>query len=259
MIVLQGDIFISGSKNTDIDGLMLSAKIDNTIVASVEISKGTTSSRYVSFEIGPDESLEGKDIEFWIGNQMAIQSIPFGPTTPSGTYCAGCSWVLPLSKTLDLNFSAFPVATPTPIPASASPAFLTGNCLIGSILSAPPELSVIDAYIGDELVGTGTVSGPDFSITIDPGTVEYIGKQVTFVIAGTNSKTSYAFVEDDFQTSFKLFFPEYIPPAPTPTPVPLNTPVPTPTAVPEPTRTPTPLPEPTATYTATPTPTQTQS
>ena len=255
MIVLQGDVFISGSKNTDIDGLLLNAKIDNNIVGSIEISKGTASSRYVSLEIGPNESLEGKDIEFWIGNQMAIESIPFGPTTPSGTYCAGCSWVLPLSKTLDLNFSAFPVATPTPVPASAAPAFLTGNLIFGSVLSAPAELSIIEAYIGNELVGTGTVSGPDFSITIDPGTVDYIGMDVTFVISGSNSKTTYKFLDDDFQTSFKLFFPEYIPPAPTATPVPLNTPVPTPTMVPEPTRTPTPLPEPTPTYTATPTPT----
>jgi len=255
MIVLQGDIFISGTKNSDVDGLMLNAKIDNNIVGSVEISKGTASSRYVSLEVGPNENLEGKMIEFWIGNQMAVETIPFGPTTPSGTYCKGCSWVLPLSKTLNLNFSSFPVATPTPVPATASPAFLTGNLIFGSVLSAPAELNLIEAYIGEELVGTGSVNGPDFSITIDPGTVDYIGKEVMFVIAGTNSKTTYTFVEDDFQTSFKLFFPQYIPPAPTATPIPLSTAVPTATPVPEPTRTPTPQPEPTATYTPTPTPT----
>ena len=255
MLVLQGDIFVSGTQSPQLDGLILNAKISDKIVASIEIAKDTTSSRFVALEIGPNESLEGKDVEFWIGNQKAVETVPFGPTTPSGTYCQGCSWVLPLSKTVNLNFSSFPVATPTPVPASAAPAFLTGNLIFGSVLSAPPELKVIEAYIGDELVGTGTVNGPDFSITIDPGTVSYIGKEVIFVIADTNSKSTYTFVDDDFQTDFKLFFPQYIPPPPTATPVPLATAVPTATSVPEPTRTPTPQPEPTPTYTPTPTPT----
>ena len=71
----------------------------------------------------------------------------------------------------------------------------------------------------------------------------------------TQSNTNYIFSSDDFLTGYKLFFPEYIPPAPTATPVPLATAIPTPTATPEPTRTPTPVPEPTPTYTPTPTPT----
>tara|TARA_Y100000768_G_scaffold386351_1_gene374555 strand:+ start:83 stop:1117 length:1035 start_codon:yes stop_codon:yes gene_type:complete len=252
MLVFQGDIFISGIQNSDIDGLTLEAKIGSTVLGSIEVAKSTTSSRYVSLEVGPNENLEGQDITFWIGNQKAEQSVPFGPTTPSGTYCKGCSWVLPLSKTLDLNFSSFPVATPTPVPASAAPAFLTGNVIFGSVLSAPEELTDLQAYIGDLLVGSGSVSGPNFSITIDPGTVEYIGKEVTFKIAGTDSKTTYIFQEDDFQTTFKLFFPEYIPPQPTATPIPAN---PTATPLPDPTRTPTPVPDPTPTYTPTPTPT----
>ena len=255
MLVMQGDIFIAGAKNSNIDGLILTAKIGEQVVGSVEISKSTASSRYVSLEIGPDESLEGKDITFWIGNQMASQSRPFGPLTPSGTYCTGCSWVLPISADMNLNFSAFPQATPTPIPESAAPAFITGNVIFGSILSAPNELTEIYAYIDDELVGTGTVKGPDFSITVDPGTVDYIDKNVVFVIGGTNSKTSYKFQADDFITDYKLFFPEYIPPTPTPTAVPLATAIPTATSTPEPTRTPTPVPEPTPTYTPTPTPT----
>ena len=255
MLVLQGDILVSGVKNSQIDGLILQASISGKNVGSIEIASKTVSSRYVALEIGPDESLEGQMIDFSIGNQLASESIPFGPVTPSGSYCKGCSWVLPITRTLDLNFSSVPVATPTPVPASASPSFLTGNLIFGSILSAPAELNEIKAYIGNELVGVGTVNGPDYSITIDPGTIEYVGKSVTFEIAGTLSKTTYIFVEDDFQTDIKLFFPQYIPPPPTPTPTPLATAVPTATAVPEPTRTPTPLPEPTATYTATPTPT----
>tara|TARA_B100000676_G_scaffold108024_1_gene108087 strand:- start:262 stop:1299 length:1038 start_codon:yes stop_codon:yes gene_type:complete len=255
MLILQGDIFVSGSKNSSLDGLILTAKIKGNNVASVEIANKTASSRYVALEIGPNESLEGELIEFWIGNQKAVETIPFGPTTPSGSYCKGCSWVLPLSKSVDLNFSTFPSATPTPVPASALPAFITGNVIFGSILSAPESLTEIEAYIDDELVGIGTVKGPDFSVTIDPGTVAYTGKTVTFKIADSESKSTYTFNPDDFITDYKLFFPEYIPPTPTPTPPPAATAIPTPTSTPEPTRTPTPIPEATPTYTPTPTPT----
>jgi len=255
MLIIQGDIFISGSKNPSLDGLILTAKINGNKVSSIEIAKNTASSRFVALEIGPNESLEGESIEFWIGNQKAVETIPFGPTSPSGAYCKGCSWVLPLSKSVDLNFSTFPSATPTPIPASAPPAFITGNVIFGSILSAPDSLTEIEAYIDDELVGTGTVKGPDFSITIDPGTVEYTGKIVNFKIANSESKTTYTFNPDDFITDYKLFFPEYMPPTATPTPPPVATAIPTPTSTPEPTRTPTPVPEPTPTYTPTPTPT----
>lgn len=252
MLVLQGDITVSGSPNSMIDGLTLHAKIDGDIVGSTEISKNTISSRYVALEIGPNESIEGKMVSFYIGNQKANESTPFGPVTPSGSYCKGCSWVLPITKTLNLSFNSFPVATPTPVPASAIPSFLTGNLIFGSVLSAPDNLTEIEAFIDGELVGTGSVKGPEYSITIDPGTVEYIGKTVTFKIAGTLSKTTYVFEQDQFKTDFKLFFPEYIPPTPIP---PIATAIPTATAIPEPTRTPTPMPEPTATYTPTPTPT----
>lgn len=99
MIVAQGDIAISGTANSDIDGLLLYAKIGNNILGSVEISKNTTSSRYVSLEIGPNDSLEGEIVEFWIGNQKALETIPFGPTTPSGTYWQSTSSSQSLSPT----------------------------------------------------------------------------------------------------------------------------------------------------------------
>ena len=251
MLVLQGDITVSGIKDSSVDGLILTAKIEGQDVGSIEISKGTTSSRYIALEIGPNAPLEGKTINLFIGNEKANESIPFGPTTPSGQYCPGCSWVLPLSKTLNLSFNSFPQATPTPVPASVAPAFISGNVIFGSILSAPSELTTIEAFIDGELVGTGSVLGPDFSITVDPGNENYLGKQVIFKIGGSDSKTTYSFVPDDFITEFKLFFPEYVAPTPTPTVVAPSAPTP----IPEPTRTPTPIPEPTPTYTPTATPT----
>jgi hypothetical protein len=125
--------------------------------------------------------------------------------------------------------------------------------IFGSLLEAPVGYDKITAYSDNEIIGNGQVLGNTFSITLDPGDITYIGKPIVFRIGDYFSKTTYAFLADDFQIDFKLFFPEYIPPTPTPTMEP--TPIPTPTPTMEPTRTATPVPEPTATFTATPTPT----
>jgi len=253
MLVLQGDIILGDTVNTktsSLDGYTLHAKIGDEIVGSVKIGDNLTG-RYSGLEIGPIVQLEGETISFWIGSEKSIETAIFGPLTPSGQYCPGCTWSLPISRTLNLHFRQIPLPTPTPAPASVEPSFLTGTVIFGSVLSAPDGVSSIEAYIDGELIGTGEVNGSDFSITIDPGNELYLGKKVSFMIAGYESKTSYTFAENDFQTDFKLFFPQYIPPTATPEPV--IAPVATP--IPEPTRTPTPVPEPTPTYTPTATPT----
>ena len=258
MIVYQGDVMMTGSfaKTSSLDGLLLEAKVDNTVLGSVRIGENL-SGRFSNLELGPDLDFEGSKVTFWIGNQKSLESDTFGPLTASGEYCRGCTWSLPISRTINLHFDKVPEPTPTPAPEAVEPSFLTGNLIFGSVLSAPEGVNIIDAYIGDELIGTGSVNGSEFSITLDPGNETYLNKLVTFVIAGYESKTKYNFLAEDFQTDFKLFFPQYIPPTSTPTPIPAATAVPVPTAVPapEPTRTPTPVPEPTPTYTPTPTPT----
>ena len=252
MVVFQGDVMLTGSfaKTSSLDGFLLEAKVDGKTLGSTTIGKDLTG-RFSGLELGPDLDSEGKIISFWIGNQKAIETDIFGPLTTSGEYCRGCTWSLPLSRSINLHFESVPLPTPTPAPASVEPSFLTGTLIFGSILSAPEGVNVIEAYIEDELIGTGTVNGPDFSITLDPGNETYLGKTVMFQIAGYESKTKYTFVAEDFQTDFKLFFPQYIPP----TPVPAATAVPTAIPTPEPTRTSTPVPEPTPTYTPTATPT----
>ncbi|MDC0253000.1 hypothetical protein OAK52_02430 [Chloroflexi bacterium] len=257
MLIIQGDIILgdtSNTKSSSLDGFIMHAKIGDKIVSSTVIGEKLTG-RFSGLEIGPEELLEGESITFWVGNEKSIETAIFGPLTPSGQYCPGCTWSLPISRTLNLHFRQIPLPTPTPAPASVQPSFLTGSLIFGSVLSAPEGVESIDAFVGDILVGTGEVSGSDFSITIDPGIETFLGTEVTFVIAGYESKTSYIFAENDFRTDFKLFFPQYIPPTPTATPAPLSTAVPAATSTPEPTRTPTPIPEPTPTYTPTPTPT----
>lgn len=256
MIVLQGDVFINNVKTPQVDGLILEARIGNESVGQITVGE-LGSSRFSGFEIGPLPAKEGSSITFWLGDEKAIEQTIFGQLTPSGQYCAGCTWSLPISRIVDLHFQQFPLSTPTPVPDKAEPTFITGNLIFGSMLSAPEGFNTISALIEGELVGTGSVEGPDFSITIDPGDVSYIGKQVVFKIGESLSKTTYTFVENGFITDFKIFFPQYVAPTPTPTVVapPMPTQIPTPTSTPEPTRTPTPVPQPTATYTATPTPT----
>ncbi|MBO00740.1 MAG: hypothetical protein CL438_08785 [Acidimicrobiaceae bacterium] len=252
MVIFQGDVMLTGSfaKTSSLDGFLLEAKVDGKTLGTTVIGKDLTG-RFSGLELGPDIIAEGGIISFWIGNQKAIETDIFGPVTTTGEYCRGCTWSLPLSRSINLHFESVPLPTPTPAPAPVEPSFLTGTLIFGSILSAPEGVNVIEAYIEDELIGTGTVNGPDFSITLDPGNETYLGKTVMFQIAGYESKTKYTFVAEDFQTDFKLFFPQYIPP----TPVPAATAVPTAIPTPEPTRTSTPVPEPTPTYTPTATPT----
>ena len=255
MIIYQGDVMMSGSfaKTSSLDGFKLEARILGETIGSTVIGENLTG-RFSGLEIGPRKEYEGETVEFWIGNEKSTESDIFGPITPSGDYCPGCTWSLPLSRSINLHFNSIPQPTPTPIPASVEPSFLTGSIIFGSVLSAPTGISDIEAFIDGELVGKGSVNGPDFSITIDPGNESYLGKSVIFKIAGYESKTKYIFAEEDFITSFKLFFPEYIPPTATPTPV-VPTAIPTLVPTPEPTRTPTAVPQPTATYTPTATPT----
>ena len=257
MLILQGNIAILDQGNaSELDGLLLEAKVNGSIIGTVTIGQ-TLSGRYSGLELGPNSSAEGGLIEFWIGNQKSVTTMIFGKLTVSGTYCKGCTWSLPESRVLNLNFNTVPQPTPTPAPDTAEPSFLTGTLIFGSILESPEGFDEIIAYSGDEIVGKGIVNNGTFSITIDPGDVTYVGKPIVFKIAGFSSKTTYSFLSDDFQIDYKLFFPEYIAPTPIPvipTSVP-PTPIPTPTPTPEATRTATPVPEPTPTYTTTPTPT----
>ena len=252
MVIFQGDVIIGtgNQKTSSLDGLVMDAKISDQIVGSVKIGENLTG-RFSGLEIGPNLTLEGEKISFWIGNEKALEESIFGPLTPSGEYCPGCTWSLPISRSLNLHFNQVPLPTPTPAPAPVLPSFLTGSLIFGSVLSAPEGVKDILAYVGDEIIGVGEVSGPSFSITVDPGNENYLGKEVIFKIEGYESKTKYIFQEDEFKTDVKLFFPQYVPPTSTPTPSQPEIP----TSTPEPTRTPTPVPEPTPTYTPTPTPT----
>ena len=262
MLVVSGDVFLEGNsiKTDSLDGYNLIAKVGDVTLGTIAIGNVVTG-RFSGLQIGPDIPSEGKNIEFWIGNQKATETIVFGQTTASGAYCGGCSWALPIVRTLDLTFQKVPDPTPTPTPDEAGPHFISGKLIFGSNPNAPDGYETIIAKIDDESIGSGTVTGGNFTITADPGTVEYIGKDMIFHIGEYISQTKIKFEADGFKEGKTLFFPAFIPtatPTPTalpPTVTPTPTPLPTATSTPQPTRTATPVAQPTATYTATPTPT----
>ena len=262
MLVVSGNIFLEGNsiKTDSLDGYKVEARVGDVILGTIVIGN-VVSGRFSGLQIGPNIALEGNNIEFWIGNQKATETLIFGQTTASGVYCSGCSWALPIVKTLDLTFQKIPEATPTPTPDDAGPHFISGKLIFGSNPSAPDGYGTIIAKIDGEPIGAGTVTGGNYTITSDPGTVEYIGKDMIFHIGEYISQTKIKFEADGFQEAKTLFFPAFIPTAtPTPTAVPPTvtptpTPLPTATSTPQPTRTATPVAQPTATYTATPTPT----
>ena len=88
MLVLQGDLFLTPTtqKTSRFDGLLLEAKIDGEILGSTIIGKNLTG-RYSGLEVGPNIDLEGKQISFYIGGEVALEKEIFGPVTVQGSYC----------------------------------------------------------------------------------------------------------------------------------------------------------------------------
>ena len=92
---------------------------------------------------------------------------------------------MPIVRTLDLTFQKVPDPTPTPTPDDAGPHFISGKLIFGSNPNAPDGYGTIIAKIDDESIGAGTVTVGNYTITADPGTVEYIVKDMIFHIKYT--------------------------------------------------------------------------
>ena len=65
MLVLQGNVYLNGSVATSLDGYTIDAKIGQTQIGSVKIGS-SLSGRYSGFEIGPNVSLEGETVKFFM-------------------------------------------------------------------------------------------------------------------------------------------------------------------------------------------------
>ena len=99
---------------SELDGLLLEAKVNGSIIGTVTIGQ-TLSGRYSGLELGPNSSAEGGTNRILDRKSKVFgTTMIFGKLTVSGTYCKGCTWSLPESRVLNLNFNTVPQATPTP-------------------------------------------------------------------------------------------------------------------------------------------------
>ncbi len=252
-VIYQGNVTINGVPSPD--GFELTAKIRNTAgeviyTSSPAIVGRTISSRYTTLVIGPFKAGEGRTIEFWLDDQVISTTVSVFAPTLNGQICLGCPWTLPILRSLNLDFPAVPVSTPTPAPTATPtevvllPSLYSGQILAGS--SIPPNGTAIYAKVGDYTSPFSTIEGGRYQVVVNPMDESYLDVPVFFFIGNLRAVQSDSFVGNEFLNDFNLIFPE-LPPTPTPTPEP--------TATPEPTRTPTPTPSPTPTATPTVTPT----
>ncbi len=256
--IYQGQVTINGEPAPN--GLEVTAKIRDAsgeiiYSSSPAVTGRSADSRYTALVIGPSPEGEGRVIEFWLEDQVISTDVSIFAPTLNGQVCLGCSWTLPLLRTLDLDFPSAPIATPTPSPTPTptvvilQPSLYSGQVIAGSTI--PPDGTPIYAQVGDYISPFSEIENGRYQLVINPVTEEFLDVPVVFFIGDLRAVQTAPFKGNEFLESFNLIFPN-LPPAPTPTPEP--------TATPEPTRTPTPVPtpSPTATATATPTPIATE-
>ncbi len=252
--IYQGNVTIDGEPAPN--GFELTARIRNSAgdviyTSAPTIVGNTVDSRYTALVVGPAPEAEGRVIEFWLDDQVISTNVSVFAPILNGQVCLGCSWTLPLLRTLDLDFPTAPVATPTPSPTPTPtavvllPSLYSGQVLAGS--SIPPDGTPIFAQVGDYTSPFASIEDGRYQVVVNPVGEEYLDAPVVFFIGELRAVQSVPFKGNEFLDSLNLIFPN-LPPPPTPTPEP--------TATPEPTRTPTPVPtpSPTATPTVTPTP-----
>ena len=185
-------------------------------------------------DIGPGVP-ERAEFDIYIGGQKANQTVMFDPEPVNGCKINNC-----YNVTLDLTLDVIPRPTPTAVPptptplALVNPSLYSGEIRIGSTL-VPDNVEVYAILVDyqSEIVKT---SGGRYSITLNPGTINYVGQDFNLIIQGVYSLTTLPFEANVFTSDSNFLFPDFevttlpIPmllEAPTPTPIP--TPMPTPT------------------------------
>ncbi|MEX0761566.1 MAG: hypothetical protein WD208_13160 [Dehalococcoidia bacterium] len=249
-ISYQGNVTVAGEIAPF--GMQVTARVGGYESLPATIGENTIDGRYVSLTVNAGAERVGQAVEFWLDGQIkADQEDVFAPRTSGGQPCPGCSWTLPISRTLDLSFPDVPVATPTPtltpMPTEAVvlPSFYSGRVVAGS--DVPPDGTEIRAEVGDYISRITEISDGRFSVVVNPVSDAYVGQPVSFYIGSERAFQTVQFQPEVFREDLNLVFEE-LPPAPTQTPGP--------TATPEATRTPTATVPPTPTATATATPTE---
>lgn len=224
-----------------------------------------------------DDSLIGRQVEFWIDGQVRSTTTNFyAVIQPDGTVCGGCPFSFPIPRVVDLDFPSLPEPTPTPTlsptltPVVLRPAFFSGTArtTAGTI----PDSYEIYALVGEDArtAPVPVVDGQYF-LTVNLSDGKYRDAPVRFFIVdigNPNDPTTAleaisapgAFASGAQFSNFNIIFPalsDTPTPTLTPTPAPTDTPTPEPTDTPVPTDTPMPTDTPEPTDTPTPEPTDT--
>ena len=241
----QGTVTVAGQKLENIDTGISNLKIEfisqaqNVQIKGVDtpVPEGTfkfstifgadIAGKY-HIDIGP--GVPGKVIfDIYAGGVKANESLTFLPTAADGCRLSNC-----MNATLDLTVPTIPRPTPTPIPPTptplptVNPSLYSGQIAIGS--GSVPDGIEVYAKIQDYISETVLTEDGGYSITVNPGTINYLNQPIKLVIQGNESITSVAFQENQFVTGVNFLFADFeikaSEPDPTPTPEPLPTPKP---------------------------------
>ena len=241
----QGTVTVAGQKLENIDTGISNLKIEfvsqaqNVQIKGVDtpVPEGTFKFSTIfgadipgkyHIDIGP--GVPGKVIfDIYAGGVKANESLTFLPTAADGCRLSNC-----MNATLDLTVPTIPRPTPTPIPPTptplptVNPSLYSGQIAIGS--GSVPDGIEVYAKIQDYISETVLTEDGGYSITVNPGTINYLNQPIKLVIQGNESITSVAFQENQFVTGVNFLFADFeikaSEPDPTPTPEPLPTPKP---------------------------------
>ena len=265
-VIFDGLVTVNGSP-LGLEGLSLSAKVDDWVSESVTIGEGTPDMNgYENLTVNPPEELLGSEVKFLLNGTVESTTTSYYAVIGSdGSVLANQPIGLPIFRELDIDFPALPDTTaPAPgTPTDQQPSNGGPTLTIFSGQAFTPEGLVPDGYqvfavVGDAIrTNNVTLLEGEYSVAVSTTDASYNGSAIRFYLIDKGdpmnpNKTLEAETPAVFtagqSTVLRLFFPMLAPTA-TPTPEPTATPVP-PTPTPEPTATPvppTPTPEPTAT------------
>jgi len=241
----QGTVTVAGQKLENIDTGISNLKIEfisqaqNIKIKGVDtpVPEGTFKFSTIfgadvpgkyHIDVGP--GVPGKVIfDVYAGGVKGTEPVTFLPTAADGCILSNC-----MNATFDLIVDTIPRPTPTPIPPTptplptVNPSLYSGQIAIGS--GSVPDGIEVYAKIQDYVSETVVTENGGYSITVNPGTINYLNQPIKLVIQGNESITSVGFQENQFMTGVNFLFADFeikaSKPDPTPTPEPLPTPKP---------------------------------
>lgn len=249
MVHYQGSITVLGSDLDTYDtGISQLEVVFSTPAQSLKVNNVPTSitegqfkfstifgdpipARY-HIDVGPGVP-ERIEFEVYIGGKKANQTVIFDPEPVNGCKINNC-----YNVSVDLTLDVIPRPTPTAVPptptplALVNPSLYSGEIRIGSTLV--PDNVEVYAILADYQSDKVKTSGGKYSLTLNPGTINYVGQDFNLIIQGIYSLTTLPFEANLFTSDSNFLFPDFeVTTLPTPmlleesTPTPIPTPTPT--------------------------------